>query len=138
MSTIEDLPLWAAILISALLVLGSSLALIGSIGLLRFKTFYERIHAPTLGTTLGLFTILAASMLYFSLAQTRPVVHEILIGIFVTTTTPVTFVLLVQATLYRDRFEGKYPLSGLSEEQPRAITPNDPKGFSRPQGTAGS
>ncbi len=126
MSTIENLPLWAAILISALLVIGSSLALIGSIGLLRFKTFYERVHAPTLGTTMGLFTILAASMLYFSLAQTRPVVHEILIGIFVTTTTPITFMFLVQATLYRDRFEGGDPLASLSEEQPQVKTPNDP------------
>ena len=126
MTTIEDLPLWAAILTSALLLIGSSLALIGSIGLLRFKTFYERVHAPTLGTTMGLFTILAASMLYFSLAQTRPVVHEILIGIFVTTTTPVPFMFLVQATLNRDRFEGNDPLAGLSEEQPRVKTPDEP------------
>ena len=126
MSTIEELPLWAAILTSALLILGSSLALIGSIGLLRFKTFYERIHAPTLGSTLGLFSILAASMLYFSITQTRPVVHEILIGIFVTTTTPVTFLLLVQATLYRDRFEGSDPSSGLSEERRSVKTPADP------------
>jgi multicomponent K+:H+ antiporter subunit G len=124
MSTVEELPLWAAILTSALVVIGSSLALIGSIGLLRFKTFYERVHAPTLGTTMGLFTILAASMIYFSLAQTRAVVHEILIGIFVTTTTPVTFMFLVQATLYRDRFEGADPLAGLSEEQPRVLTPD--------------
>lgn len=123
MSGIEELPLWAAVLTSALLLLGSSLALIGSIGLLRFKTFYERIHAPTLGSTLGLFSILAASMLYFSVAQTRPVVHEILIGIFVTTTTPVTFLFLVQATLYRDRFEGSDPLSGLSAETRTTKTP---------------
>jgi len=126
MSTVEELPLWAAILASALLVLGSGLALIGSVGLLRFQTFYERIHAPTLGSTLGLFSILAASMLYFSIAQTRPVVHEILIGIFVTTTTPVTFMFLVQATLYRDRFEGRDPLAGLGEAQPSVKTPADP------------
>lgn len=138
MTTIEDLPLWAAILTSVLLLTGSSLALIGSIGLLRFKTFYERVHAPTLGTTMGLFTILAASMLYFSLAQTRPVVHEILIAIFVTTTTPVTFMVLVQATIYRDRFEGRYPLSSLSEEQPRAITPDDPKDSGRKRGMDGA
>lgn len=123
MTTLENLPLWAAVLTSALLILGSGLALIGSIGLLRFKTFYERIHAPTLGSTLGLFSILAASMVYFSIAQTRPVVHEILIGIFVTTTTPVTFLLLVHATLYRDRFEGNDPLAGLSKETRVVKTP---------------
>lgn len=123
MNALEDLPLWAAVLTSILLVLGSGLALIGSIGLLRFKTFYERIHAPTLGSTLGLFSILAASMIYFSVSQTRPVFHEILIGIFVTTTTPVTFMFLVQATLYRDRFEGSDPLTGLSDEQRSVKTP---------------
>ena len=116
MSTIEDLPLWAAIATSGLLVLGSGLALTGSIGLLRFSTFYERIHAPTLGSTLGLFSILAASMLYFSVTQTRPVVHEILIGIFVTTTTPVTFMILVQAALYRDRLEGRDPEAHSDQE----------------------
>ena len=126
MSGMEDLPLWAAILISALLITGSGLALIGSIGLLRFKTFYERVHAPTLGTTLGLFTVLAASMIFFSLTQTRAVVHEILIGIFVTTTTPITFMFLVQATLYRDRFEGNDPLAGMSAENPRVVTLDDP------------
>ena len=126
MNALEELPLWAAILTSMLLLLGSGLALIGSIGLLRFKTFYERIHAPTLGTTLGLFSVLAASMIYFSVSQTRPVVHEILIGIFVTTTTPVTFMFLVQATLYRDRFEGRDPLIGLGDEQRAVKTPDDP------------
>lgn len=122
---LQQLPLWAAILTSALLIFGSGLALIGSIGLLRFKTFYERVHAPTLGSTLGLFTILAASMLYFSVSQTRPVVHEVLIAIFVSTTTPVTFLMLVGAALYRDRFEGSDPLVDLSEANPRVVTPPD-------------
>jgi len=125
MNEIEQVPLWASVLVSALLITGSSLALIGSIGLLRFKTFYERVHAPTLGATLGLFTILAASMLYFSVAQTRTVVHEVLIAIFVLTTTPVTFILLVGASLYRDRFEGHDPLTELSKTNPRVVTSAD-------------
>jgi len=126
MIEIDELPLWAAVLVSALLILGSGLALTGSIGLLRFKTFYERVHAPTLGSTLGLFSILAASMLYFSVAQMRFVLHEVLIGIFVTMTTPVTFLLLVQATIYRDRFEGGDPLTGLGKEIRTVETPPDP------------
>jgi multicomponent K+:H+ antiporter subunit G len=111
MTTLQDLPGWAALLASALILLGSGLTLIGSLGLLRMKSFYERVHAPTLGATLGMASILAASMIYFSVTQTRPVVHEILIGIFVTVTTPVTLLLLVQATLYRDRLEGRDPLA---------------------------
>jgi multicomponent K+:H+ antiporter subunit G len=121
MTTLQDLPGWAALLASALVLLGSGLTLIGSLGLLRMKSFYERVHAPTLGATLGMASILAASMIYFSVTQTRPVVHEILIGIFVTVTTPVTLLFLVQATLYRDRLEGRDPLAaGQKPEGPDA------------------
>lgn len=109
MIAIKLLPAWAAILTALLVLSGAALALTGAIGLLRFRTFYERVHAPTLGATLGLGCILIASMVYFSVSETRPVVHEILIGLFVTVTTPVTMLMLTQATLYRDRAEGKAP-----------------------------
>jgi len=108
--TLKDLPTWAAVLTAMLILLGSGLTLLGSFGLLKLKSFFERVHAPTLGSTLGMASILLASIIYFSVGQTRPVVHEILIGLFVTVTTPVTMLLLVQATLYRERLEGRDPL----------------------------
>jgi multicomponent K+:H+ antiporter subunit G len=101
-----DLPPWAALAVALLLLLGAGLALTGSIGLLRLRSFYERVHAPTLGTTLGIGCILLASMLFFSVAQTRLVLHEVLIGALVVVTTPVTLMLLARAALYRDRVEG--------------------------------
>ena len=89
---------------AALLVLaGASLALIGSVGLLRMKTFYERVHPPTMGTTLGTGLVLIGSMVFFTLHESRPVLHEIVIGIFMTLNTPVTYMLLVRAALHRDR-----------------------------------
>jgi multicomponent K+:H+ antiporter subunit G len=92
---------------AALLVLaGASLALLGSIGLLRLKTFYERVHPPTMGTTLGTGLVLAGSMLFFTVHESRPVLHEILIGVLMTLNTPVTYMLLVRAALHRDRAEG--------------------------------
>jgi multicomponent K+:H+ antiporter subunit G len=106
MTTASDIPLWAALLTALLVLLGATLALIGSIGLLRLNTFYERTHAPTLGTTLGVGCILIGSMLYFSILQSRPVLHELLIAVFMTITTPITLVLLVRAALYRDRYAG--------------------------------
>ncbi len=111
MTTLPQLPLWTEGLIAVLILLGSGLALLGSLGLIRFRTFYERVHAPSLGATLGTASILIASIAYFSLTRTRPFVHEILIGLFVTVTTPVTLMLLAQATLYRDRLEGRDPLA---------------------------
>lgn len=89
--------------VAALLVLaGALLAFLGSLGLLRMKTFFERVHPPTMGTTLGTALVLAGSMLYFT-ALERLVLHEILIGVFMTLTTPVTYILLGRAALRRDR-----------------------------------
>ncbi|WP_137181753.1 monovalent cation/H(+) antiporter subunit G [Roseomonas sp. AR75] len=101
-----SVPLWAALPVALLVLLGAALGLTGSIGLLRLRGFYERLHAPTLATTLGIGSILLASMLFFSVAQTRPVVHEVLITVFVVITTPVTLMLLARAALHRDRTEG--------------------------------
>jgi multicomponent K+:H+ antiporter subunit G len=103
MSHATAVPVWMAILIALLVVLGATLALIGSIGLLRLRSFYERVHAPTLGTTLGLWCTLLASMLLFSTLGSRPVVHEIVIAVFMIMTAPVTFMLLVRAARHRDR-----------------------------------
>jgi multicomponent K+:H+ antiporter subunit G len=101
-----ELPLWASIVVATLLVLGAALAFVGSAGLLSLSSFYKRVHAPTLGTTLGAFCVLAGSITYFSVTQSRPVLHEVLIGIFLSLTTPITLMLLVRAALYRDRKEG--------------------------------
>lgn len=105
MSHLEALPLWAALLISALLLIGGGLALTGSIGLLRLRSFYERIHAPTLSSSWGTGATVLASMLTFTVLSSRLVLHEFLIGVFVTVTTPVTLMLLGRASLYRDRAE---------------------------------
>jgi multicomponent K+:H+ antiporter subunit G len=106
MTHAADLPAWAAILTALLLLLGATLTLIGSLGLLRLTSFYDRVHAPTLGTTLGIGSVLIASMLFFSVLQTRPVLHELLIAMFMVVTTPITLMLLARAALYRDRQEG--------------------------------
>ena len=99
------LPVWAAVVVSFLVLLGAGLTVLGAIGLLRLKTFYERMHAPTLGATWGTGGILLGSIVFFSVLQSRPVLHEALIAVFVTVTTPVTLMLLARAALYRDRSE---------------------------------
>ncbi len=107
-----DIPLAVAVAVAFFLLFGASLALIGAIGFLRLGTFYERIHAPTLGTSWGIGGVMIASMLYFSFSLQKPVLHELLIGLFVTVTTPITFLLLARAALYRDRTEGKNGMPG--------------------------
>ena len=96
------LPPLVAAIVALLLLVGAAATLIGSFGLLRLRTFYERIHPPTMGTTLGVGLTLAASILMFSVLASRPVVHEVLIGVFAVLTTPVTYMLLVRAAVHRD------------------------------------
>ena len=88
--------------VAAVLVLaGALLAFLGSLGLLRMKTFFERVHPPTMGTTLGTALVLAGSLLYFTTVESRLVLHEILIAVLMTVTTPVTYLLLGRAALRR-------------------------------------
>ena len=100
------LPMWAAITISVLAVLGAALTLLGSIGLTTFRNFYERVHAPTLGTTLGMSLVIVASIIFYSIAEGHLTLKPLLIGLFMTITAPVTLVVLARAAIYRDRVEG--------------------------------
>ena len=102
MTGIAQLPDWAALLVSLLLILGASIILIGALGLLRLRTFYQRIHGPAITITLGAGSLLIASMLYFTVAQSRPVVHEIIITVFVLLTAPVVSMMIMRAAVYRD------------------------------------
>lgn len=100
-----ELPLWAALLTAFFVLVGAVITLIGSAGLLRLTDFHERMHAPTLGATLGVASLVIASVICFSVLQARVVVHEVLIGLLITVTTPVGFMLLARAALYRSRVE---------------------------------
>lgn len=105
MTHAAELPGWAALLTAFLLLVGAGLTLLGAVGTLRFGSFFERVHAPTLGTSWGTGAIVLASIVCFSMLGSRLVVHEVLIGVFITVTTPVTLMLLARAALYRDRSE---------------------------------
>ena len=104
---LETIPAWAAVIIALFLIIGASLALLGNIGLIRFRSFYERLHAPTLGTSCGTGAIIFGSMLMFSVLNGKLIVHEIIIGFFILVTTPVTMMLLSRAALRRDRSRGR-------------------------------
>lgn len=113
-----DLPAWVEILTAFLVLAGAVLTLIGAVGLVRLGSFYERVHAPTLGTTLGIGCLLLASMIFFSVTQGRAVVHEVLIAVFIVLTTPVSLMLLARAALYRDRRENLPETPGLPPAGP--------------------
>ena len=117
MNAMGDIPVLATLLTATLVVAGAAVTLIGTLGLIRLRSFYQRVHAPTLGTTLGTACISLASMIYFSALGTRIVLHEVLILLFVTITTPITLMILVRAAVFRDDSENKRPIrrAGQSE-----------------------
>src|SRR5699024_2142642 len=106
MNTLASLPVWLALPIALLVLASAVITLIGSLGLVRFKGFYQRLHAPPLGTTLGLYLMVAAAVIFFPWSGGHPAIHVILIGLMLTFTTPVTLLLLTRAALARDHRAG--------------------------------
>ena len=86
-------------LISLLLVIGAFFTIVGAAGMVRFRDFFMRQHAPTKATTLGVGGVLLASMGY-SWASGSFGVHELLITLFLFITAPVSANLLAKAALH--------------------------------------
>ena len=102
MNGIESVPMWAALPVAVLLMLGATIILTGALGLLRLRTFYQRIHGPAITVTLGAGCLLLASMLYFTVTQSRLVIHELIISVFLLMTAPVVAMTIMRAAVYRD------------------------------------
>ena len=112
------LPLWLEIIVAVLVLAGAALALLGSIGLLRLPTFFERVHAPSIIATLGCWLIMHGTVLYFSVADSSLALHALLIAVFVAITVPIMSIFLMRAALFRARQMGLDVPPSLS--QPKA------------------
>jgi multicomponent K+:H+ antiporter subunit G len=99
----ESLPAWVSVVAGVLLIVGGLCTVLGSLGLLRLPSFAARMHGPSMGNTLGLGCVLLASMLLSSVVAGKAVVHEILITLFVVTTSPITAMLLMRAAVRRPK-----------------------------------
>lgn len=100
------LPLWAEIVTAVFVVAGAAFAATGSLGLVRMPTFFRRIHAPTLGATLGVWCMTIATIVYFSVQGGNLFLHAVLITLFIALTAPVTTIFLMRAALFRERQKG--------------------------------
>lgn len=105
MNALAQVPQWAAWLAAVLVLAGALVTFIGCVGLLRLGNFYQRVHAPTLGTTLGMALVTTGTIVFFSLREGEPVLHLIVLAVAVSVTTPVGLMLLARAALARDRLE---------------------------------
>ncbi len=116
------LPLWAELTVAALVLMGALVALLGSFGLLRLRSFFERVHAPAIIATLGCWCVMYGALLYFSFRGQGLAVHLLLIAVFIAVTVPITTIFLMRASLFRARQMGKDVPPSLSSPPQR--TPN--------------
>lgn len=102
----NTIPVWAEILTALMLVAGAASAAIGAFGLVRLPTFFERIHAPTLCSTFGVWAITLGTIVFFSVQGFHLFLHAILVNLFVALTAPITTIFLMRAALFRERQRG--------------------------------
>jgi len=74
------------LIVSILLLTGAIFILIASIGLIRFKDLYSRMHATTKATSLGILLLLLAFSIYFNIWNIY--IKALLIILFIYITAP--------------------------------------------------
>jgi multicomponent K+:H+ antiporter subunit G len=85
------------LVISLLILIGAAFALVGSIGLARLPDFFMRLHGPTKATTLGVGSVVVASLIHSSATTGGVSLHELAISLFLFITAPVSAHLLAKA-----------------------------------------
>ncbi len=91
------------LIVSALIIVGGIFLFVGSFGLAKLTDTMQRLHAPTKATTLGVGSLLVASMFYFAFYYRLPTAHELMITLFLFLTAPVTANMIAKAYIFRDR-----------------------------------
>ena len=113
-----DLPLWAEIVVAALVLAGAAVALLGPFSMLRLPTFFERVHVPAIIATLGCWCVMWATVLFFSVQQGELAVFPLLTAVFIAITVPIPTIFLMRASLFRARQMGKDVPPSLSRSVP--------------------
>jgi len=87
-------------LVALLALSGAVFVLLGSVALVKLPDFYTRLHGPTKATTLGLGSLVCASMLYFNGVLQQLSLQQLLIALFLFITAPITAHMLIKAALH--------------------------------------
>jgi multicomponent K+:H+ antiporter subunit G len=89
------------ILIAGLLIVAGIFGIVGSFGLIKLPDTMTRLHAPTKASTLGVGSVLLASMIYFFVFEDKLSWHELLITLFIFLTAPITANFIAKAYMHR-------------------------------------
>ncbi|WP_317992466.1 monovalent cation/H(+) antiporter subunit G [Bartonella gliris] len=132
----DDVSLVVAIVITVFLILGSGLMLIATIGLVRFSSFYERLHMLSVATSWGVGSILISSFLYSTFVDHCFVFHEVLLMLFLFLTAPLASMLLSHTAAYRHHSEeqSEKPLALLLHQTEEKLPASEGKSCDESQG----
>ena len=90
----------ASLATSVALLIGAAFCLVGAIGLIRFRDPMTRLHAPTKVGTMGVGSLLLASMIH-SFAIGEGALHEVLIMAFLFVTAPISANFIAKVNIHR-------------------------------------
>jgi len=110
-------PVWVDAATALLVALGGLAALVGSLGVLGLGSFFQRVHAPTLGATLGTWCLVLATAAQASFVRGQLFVHALLIAVFIALTAPVTTIFLMRAAIFRERLLGNRTVPELQGDE---------------------
>jgi multicomponent K+:H+ antiporter subunit G len=97
------LQLAVEIVVGVLLIASGLLALVAAIGIVRFRTFFQRMHPPALASTLATWCAALATLLDFAAQGSPAAMHPWMLVIVLSITAPVTTTLIARAALFRRR-----------------------------------
>lgn len=92
-------PILLEIIVSLLLLLGSSFIALGALALNRLPDFFSRLHGPPMATTMGMGAILFASLIFFTVTDGMVQLHELLVVFFLFLSGPVSGYMLAKAAV---------------------------------------
>ncbi len=102
----DELSLWVEVPVALLVVLSGVFTLAAAVGVVRFKSFFQRMHPPALAFSFSAWCVTLASIIYFSAQNEKLSLQAWLIIIFLSLTVPVTTILLARTELFRRRIAG--------------------------------
>ncbi|MBB6448793.1 multicomponent Na+:H+ antiporter subunit G [Geomicrobium halophilum] len=111
------------ILISILVLIGSFLSLIGSLGIIRLPDIYSRMHAATKSATLGVVFLISGSFVFF-LSEGVFILQLLFTIAFVFLTAPVA-AMIISRSAHRNGVElwGRTKHDELMESYPEHLEP---------------
>lgn len=115
-------------LIAFMLIGGTIMTALATVGIIRLPDMYSRLHAATKSTTLGVIMIMTGAFIYFWYIEGLIETNLLLGALFILLTSPVASHLLARSAFHSDVKPYKLTvLNDLKRDETNPDVENDPK-----------